>query len=304
MAMHVIVGEDDFLVERVRDIIIQRTEGNPTVESHHCAELTGSMVYGLVTPTLMREARVIVFAHGELARKEVMEAFIAVSADPVEEITIILMHSGGGKQKKLLTQLKKTTQVNEVKPVKPRDRMRWVMDEFRSHNARVTPDVAQAVLEGVGSDLRELAAAIAQLVSDNNGNVTVDSVRTMYQGVAEVSGFEIADLIVSGQTAKAVASTRRALQLGEPPVRLTSAIASNITAIACLYSMRGTGVQVPGMPPWKADKLAKVARRWSEDSIARAVVILAELEEATKGWGNPEYSVEFAVRRLSELARQ
>ena len=153
------------------------------------------MVYGLVTPTLMREARVIVFAHGELARKEVMEAFIAVSADPVEEITIILMHSGGGKQKKLLTQLKKTTQVNEVKPVKPRDRMRWVMDEFRSHNARVTPDVAQAVLEGVGSDLRELAAAIEQLVSDNNGNVTVDSVRTMYQGVAEVSGFEIADLI-------------------------------------------------------------------------------------------------------------
>ena len=64
--MHVIVGEDEFLVERVRDVIIQRTEGNPTVETHHCAELTGPMVYGLVTPTLMQEARVIVFTHGEL----------------------------------------------------------------------------------------------------------------------------------------------------------------------------------------------------------------------------------------------
>ena len=302
--MHVIVGEDEFLVERVRDVIIQRTEGNPTVETHHCAELTGPMVYGLVTPTLMQEARVIVFTHGELAKKEVMEAFIEVSKDPVPEITIILMHTGGGKHKKLLNQLKNTTTVKDLKPVKPRDRMRWVMDEFRSHNARVTADVAQAVLEGVGSDLRELAAAIAQLVADNRGVVTVDAVRTMYQGVAEVSGFEIADLVVSGQTAKAVASTRRALQLGEPPVRLTSAIASNITAIACLYSMRGSSVQVPGMPPWKADKLAKIARRWSEESISRAVVIIAQLEEATKGWGDPEYSVEYAVRTLSELARR
>ena len=67
-----------------------------------------------------------------------------------------------------------------------------------------------AVLEGVGSDLRELASAISQLVSDTGGNVTREAVQNYYVGVAEVANWDIADAAVAGRVEAAVSTCRRA----------------------------------------------------------------------------------------------
>ena len=50
--------------------------------------------------------------------------------------------------------------------------------------------------------------------------------------MAEVSGFDIADLACNGETQRAIASTRRALQLGIDPIVLAAALGGNIAAIA------------------------------------------------------------------------
>ena len=47
-----------------------------------------------------------------------------------------------------------------------------------------------------------------------------------------------------------------------------------------------------------------VARRWSEDNVNKAVILMAELDAAVKGQGGDEdFAIEAAVRRVAELAR-
>ncbi|MCQ9353236.1 DNA polymerase III subunit delta [Corynebacterium sp. 153RC1] len=309
--VHLIVGENEFLAERAREAVVAqvRAEQSPdvVVSTLRAGDVTEHELIDLFSPSLFGEDRLVVLTNTEDAGKEPAALILDAAMNPAPGITLIISHSGGGRQKQLATKLRKIATVHEVANLKPSERPRWVTDEFRRHGVRVTPDVVQAVLEGVGSDLRELASAISQLVADNAGNVTEAAVREYYVGVAEVSGFDIADLACSGQTQRAVASTRRALQLGTSPVALAAALSMKVSAIARLYSTMRVDAHALagqlGMAPFVVEKTAKIARRWSSSAVSEAVIVMADLDATVKGQGgDPEYAIEQAVARISQLA--
>ncbi|MCQ9343206.1 DNA polymerase III subunit delta [Corynebacterium sp. 76QC2CO] len=309
--VHLIVGENEFLAERAREAVVAqvRAEQSPdvVVSTLRAGDVTEHELIDLFSPSLFGEDRLVVLTNTEDAGKEPAALILDAAMNPAPGITLIISHSGGGRQKQLATKLRKIATVHEVANLKPSERPRWVTDEFRRHGVRVTPDVVQAVLEGVGSDLRELASAISQLVADNAGNVTEAAVREYYIGVAEVSGFDIADLACSGQTQRAVASTRRALQLGTSPVALAAALSMKVSAIARLYSTMRVDAHALagqlGMAPFVVEKTAKIARRWSSSAVSEAVIVMADLDATVKGQGgDPEYAIEQAVARISQLA--
>lgn len=312
--VHLIEGTEEFLAERARNAIIaQAREQSPDgaampVTTMRAGEITGSELLELLSPSLFGEDRVIVLTNTDEAGKEPAELLLKAALDPAPGIVLIIMHSGGGRTKQLVPKFRKVaSQVHEVPEMKDRERPRWATGEFRSHGVQVTPDVVQALLEGVGSDLRELASAISQLVADTGGNVTAGSVREYYSGVAEVSGFDIADLAVTGQTSKAVASTRRALQLGTSPVALAAALSSKVGAIARLYNSRGSDSRrlagILGMHPFVVEKTIKVAQKWNGGAVSDAVIVVAELDAAVKGQGGDQaFEIEAAVRKIAELA--
>ena len=180
---------------------------------------------------------------------------------------------------------------------------------FRSaHGIRPTPDVVDALLSGVGSDLRALAAAISQLVADTGGNVTRQTVQRYYAGVAEVENWDIADAAVAGRAGEAIATCRRALQLGAEPVGIAAALANKVGVIARLYTARGDKFSLAkqsGLHPYVAEKTAPIARRWSGDNISKAVIIVSDLDGQVKSLGRDgaDYAVEAAVRQIAQLAR-
>ena len=142
-------------------------------------------------------------------------------------------------------------------------------------------EMVQALLDGVGSDLRELASAISQLVFDTGGKVTREAVHAYYVGVAEVANWDIADAAVAGRVEAAVSTCRRALQLGASPVAIASALANKVGNIARLYSARGDQYSLAsqtGMAPYAVKLTQPVARRWSGENITKAVILMAELK--------------------------
>ena len=61
---------------------------------------------------------------------------------------------------------------------------------------------ASALVDAVGHDLRALAAAVAQLLSDGEGGpITVDQVRRYFGGRSEVTSFAVADAALAGAPA-------------------------------------------------------------------------------------------------------
>ena len=212
--VHLVLGEDEFLAERATKQIVAEAGDGVEVTTLKAGEVSEGEIAMATSPSLFAEDRVVVFEHTELAGKEPTEVLLRACVDPAPGITLVVQHTGGGRQKAMVKKFAKVAQVHTVDPLKEGERRTWLAQEFRSHGVRPTPDVAAAVLESVGSDLRELASAVSQLVSDTEGELTVEAVRAYYVGVAEVAGFDIADQAVAGRADRALASTRRALQLG------------------------------------------------------------------------------------------
>lgn len=304
--VHLVLGEDDFLAERATKAIVAQAGEGVEVTTLRAGDVSEGEIAMATSPSLFAEDRVVVVKHAELAGKEPTEILLQACVNPAPGITLIVEHTGGGRQKAMVKKFAKVAEVHKADALKDNERRSWLMEEFRSHGVRPTPDVAAAVLESVGSDLRELASAVSQLVSDTEGELTVESVRAYYVGVAEVAGFDIADQAVAGRADRALASTRRALQLGTSPVSIAAALARKVGDIAKLHGVRGNPDQLArtvGMHPYVVKKTMQVARQWSGDAVSHAVIIVSDLDAEVKGQGgDPEFALENAVRRIAELA--
>ena len=304
--VHLVLGEDDFLAERATKALVAQAGEGVEVTTLRAGDVSEGEVAMATSPSLFAEDRVVVVKHAELAGKEPTEILLQACVNPAPGITLVVEHTGGGRQKAMVKKFAKVAEVHKADPLKDNERRSWLMEEFRSHGVRPTPDVAAAVLESVGSDLRELASAVSQLVSDTEGELTVEAVRAYYVGVAEVAGFDIAGQAVAGRADRALASTRRALQLGTSPVSIAAALARKVGDIAKLHGVRGNPDQLArtvGMHPYVAKKTMQVARQWSGDAVSHAVIIVSDLDAEVKGQGgDPEFALENAVRRIAELA--
>jgi DNA polymerase-3 subunit delta len=188
---------------------------------------------------------------------------------------------------------------------KPAERADFVRREFRALKVKVGDDAVTAVLDAVGSDIRELAAVCSQLVADTDGAVDAAAVRRYHSGKAEVKGFDIADKAVSGDVAGAAEALRWAMMSGEPHVVLADALAEAVHAIARIGPLRGSPRDLAGelgMHWFRVEKAQKQARRWSRGSIAEAMRLVAALNADVKGAAaDADYALEATVRKVAEL---
>jgi DNA polymerase-3 subunit delta len=197
----------------------------------------------------------------------------------------------------------KALEIGCTKLTRPDERAEFVRWEVRRAGGRISPDAVSVLLDAVGSDLRELAAVSAQLVSDSGGEVSVELVRAYHRGRAEVSGFAVADLAVVGRSGPALEALRFALSVGVPHVVIADALADGVRSIARV-SAAGRGDQYAiakklGMPPWKVKRASSQARGWSEDGLREAFNVVALLNADVKGEAvDPSYALELAIRRL------
>jgi DNA polymerase-3 subunit delta len=163
-------------------------------------------------------------------------------------------------------------------------------------------------VDAIGSDLRELASAVSQLVADVEGTIDEAVVGRYYTGRAEASSFEVADRAVEGRAAEALEALRWSLSTGVAPVLITSALAQGVRAIGKLSSARGGRsadlARELGMPPWKIDRVRQQMRGWTPDGVAVALRAVAEADAGVKvGGDDPEYALEKAVVTIARAAR-
>lgn len=317
--VHLIVGDDEFLAERARrsiqKAVAEETGEQPELKILRAAEVTEWELIEATSPSLFGETRVIVIADTERVGSALIKLIVDAAKDPAPGMTMVINFATSRKNLKnrkkppeLMAKLQKLARVHEVFSLYDNEVKPWATREFAAHGIRPTPDVVDALLSGVGSDLRALAAAISQLVADTGGNVTRQTVQQYYAGVAEVENWDIADAAVAGRAGEAIATCRRALQLGAEPVGIAAALANKVGVIARLYTARGDKFSLAkqsGLHPYVAEKTAPIARRWSGDNISKAVIIVSDLDGQVKSLGRDgaDYAVEAAVRQIAQLAR-
>jgi DNA polymerase III subunit delta len=312
-ALHLVLGDEELLVERAVAGVLrsarQRTGADDVPVSRLRAGEVGIYELAeLLSPSLFADERVVVLEAAGEAGKAAAELIATAATDIPAGTEIVVVHSGGGRAKALASQLRALgAQVYPCARItKAGERADFVRKEFRSLRVKVNDDTVTALLEAVGSDLRELASACSQLVADTGGHVDVAAVRRYHSGKAEVKGFDIADKAVVGDVEGAVEALRWAMMRGEPHVVLADALAEAVHTIGRVGPLSGDPYRLAaevGMPPWRVQKAQKQARRWSRDMVATAMRLVAALNADVKGAAaNADYALEAAVRKVAELA--
>jgi len=307
-AVHLVVGEEELLVERaVATIAAHARDADPEAElrSFRATELTPLDLAESLGPSLFAEARVIVLLATHEAGKELTTAILTHAADLAEGIVLVAAHAGGPRNKPLVEGLRAAGAaiVRCDRLTRYEERAEFVRAEVRRIGGRIAPAAVGVLIEAVGSDLRELAAAASQLVADTGGTVDEPAVRRYHRGRAETSGFAVADKAVAGDRAGALEALRWALVLGVAPVLVADALADGLRTLA---KVAGAGRGDPhrlagalGMPPWKIRKAQSQVRDWHPESLAAAFAAAAEVNAEVKGVAaDPDYALERAVMRI------
>lgn len=308
-----VTGKEEYLSARtvasVRDAVRAHDADAEFAESA-ASELTLASLGEMAAPSLFSSIRCVLVRGIEDLPDESVDGLLDYCAAPVEDVALVLVHSGGPKGSGVLTRLRKLSAVTEVKSeeIKLKDMPAFVTAEAATHGARITPDAAVFLVQAVGSDLRSLAAAADQLANDYpDEQLTVERVQRYFGGRAEVKSFSVADAAFSGRRAVALEELRWALDSGTAPVLVTSAMAASARSLArYLGSPRGARegdlARDLGVPPWKVRTVRDQSRSWTPEAIASAVRAVAVADADIKGQAHDaSYTLERLVLTVAGL---
>ncbi|MEU8266497.1 DNA polymerase III subunit delta [Sphaerisporangium sp. NPDC049002] len=299
-----VLGDEELLADRaVSSVIAAARAGDPDAQVH---DLIGGKVEPgeltrLTSPSLFGDRAIVVFRSAQDLGKDAVAEVVTYAKRPSEDAVVVLVHPGGVKGKALVDGVKKAgaAVITVTKLTKAGERLDFIKAEMRNAGRSISAGAAQALLDAVGNDLRELAAACGQLAFDTPGKaVDETAVARYHRGRAEVSGFTVADKAVEGKLGEALEQLRWALATGVAPVLIVSALAGGVRSLAKVGSaprnLRGGQLASHvGMPPWKIDRVKRQLNGWGPEGIARAMQAVAVADEQVKGGGtDPAYALE------------
>lgn len=298
-----VTGKEEFLSERTVGLVraaVRGFDAEAELADAVGGDLTPASLGELSAPSLFSSIRCIVVRALENLPDESVDGLLDYAASPVEDVALVLVHGGGPKGSGVLAKLRKLPAVVEVRSeeIKPWDLPRFVVAEGRARGARIDGDAAAALVQAVGEDLRMLAGAVEQLVSDFPGAMIGETqIAHYFGGRAEVKNFEIADAVLAGRRLEAMEGVRWALDSGTSPVYLLSSIAGQLRTLANYVGGNRNAIN-----PYQLKKLPGVARGWSEGSLGTAIRAVAQADADLKGAaGDAAYTLERLVLTITGL---
>ncbi|QWW19046.1 DNA polymerase III subunit delta [Schaalia sp. 19OD2882] len=299
-------GSEGLLADRatakLRALALQ---ADPNVERTELGAATyqAGQLEVITSPSLFGEARLVTVPDLEALNEALQEDLLAYLVAPAPDVWLILRHPGGNARGKKVTDAvaKAGFPVIAAEPLKKdADKLDLLRADAKERGRALDNDAAQMLVEALGEDVRSMAAALAQLMDDVEGRITVEHVRTYHGGRVEAKGFDVADAAIAGQSARALTLLRHSLATGTDPVPLVAALAMKVRQLA-KASICGSA-QAAGMSPWLFDKVRRDLRGWDDTSLAAAVEAVALADEEVKGLSkDPHRAIEKAVITVCRL---
>ena len=308
MGLVLIQGSESLLADRAISQVISQYP-NAQVSNLYADEIEVGIITDNLAPSLFGDQRVVVIRDAQDLSAECSDELISYLENQDENLILVFWHKGGVKGKGLVDKVKKLNpqriSVEAIK--KDSEKSEFIRNEFNSYSRKITSEAIQALIDSLGSDMRELAAACSQLASDVALQKIIDEVDVAkyQQGRVESTGFDVADAVVDGNTAEALIALRNALATGTDPVLIVSALAASFRTLAKVSgSSRGSNsyelASSLALAPWQIEKARKQLTGWSQNGLAKAVIAIAAVDADIKGAASdPKYALERAVMTVS-----
>ena len=311
MSIYLLLGPESALADRaLGKLLTHLKEESTEITTIFAADAIVGDIADALAPSLFSEKRALVLRDLQDLDIDVQDEVSRYLEDVDPTITVVFLHKGGVKGKALLDRIKKAKPeillCDTLK--KESEKQDFARNIFLDIGRKATPGAIAALVNAVGTDLRELSAACTQIASDTSGVIDETMIDKFHQGRIETTGFDVADAALGGDISQALLALRSAIATGTDPVMVTSAIASGLRAIAKVSSANRGAKSFElaaslGMAPWQIDKARRQLSGWTPRGLADAVGAIALADAQVKGAGvDPIYALERALMDIA-LAR-
>lgn len=306
-----LLGGEDFLAGRALSRVVAGARAvDPSVERREVDAQEPDAVGDLQTalsPSLFGEPAVVVVTGLSEASATFVAALLAGIEDLAPDMWVVVRHPG--TRNKVLDQLRAAQVPGGVMEVacgavkRGADTRNLLVTEARAAGRRLTNDGADALVQAIGSNVALLVGALEQLLADNPEDpIDHEAVTSTFAGVAEVSGFQLADAVWEGHALLALQRLRWGLSsntiTGPGAVgSLASGLRSMVRVAGAPRGMSKDDVaRTTGVPSFKVPALRAAADSWEPAQLADAAVRLAAADAQVKGGVRPGESLEPAQK--------
>ena len=287
MTIHLLWGEDDFLLREEAMALV----GELRPREVDAVDWQGGELSDLMTPSLFGEGRALVISGAkDLPPPGLAELGSYLRAPDPEAILVISCRVG--ERAKVPAALQKLVDpVGEVRHVEisRKDLPAWLIARARDSDIALTPGGANALVEIVGTDPAQLAAAIEQVSAAYPAErVGPELVHRQFRGLGDQKSWDLCDRAFGKDLPGAIRSLRAIEEAGDDPLMVLGAMAARLRDLIRVRALpermapaqlaREAGLRFD----WQARRYRQQANNFSMDSLVRFQGKIAEADRALK----------------------
>lgn len=301
-AVYLVLGES-FLSEEALDRIRTDEGTDHLSEDSFAADVeVATLMSALDTPTLLGGRRLVVVHGAQELKKEHVEAIERYVASPSPHAVLALIASGRTKLEPIV---KQHGTVLSLDAPKGRRLVGWIRQRALEYKLKIDDRAAWALIDSVGNELRDLDGALSQLLTGygEGAKLGVNEIRQMFSRLADERVYAFTDAVGDRRLPQAMTALRRLLDQGDEPLMIFGALTGQVRRMlrARKYADQGAKAvgDALGLPGWRAERLQKQARSYTEEELVSAMTVLADTDIEIKGGDlPPEAALETAVTRI------
>jgi DNA polymerase III subunit delta len=249
---------------------------------------------------------------GEEQREEAVERLVAYLEDPAPFTVLVIEAEKLDMRMQLGKKLSELALVVEVGVgERPEERIGAAIDLAKTlakeRGVEFEKGAAEDLAEFVSGDLMRLKTEVEKLTAYTAQRKTIkrEDVSALVISSKTTTIWEVADLIATGQSRKALEFIERLLREGEEPVMMVGALAWMYRKLIEASELRGAmngwqAARALGMRPEQAELALQCARRIPKERLLDGLQAVEEADGRLKGGAHDDQAtMEFLVWRLS-----
>lgn len=278
---------DRYLSERWRTFVLENPDAERRVVDVALDNSFGELSDAL-SPGLFGEVIFLVVDNIELASDEIQQFFLNRWAEDDRPMALAVQRTFV-KGRGFVDKLKKQNQSVAFEKVKGKGFNDFILNECKEAKRKIEPEAVSLLRNAVGDDLRQLAAAISQILVDVEGNpITAKSLSVYFDGFAQVPPYQIVDYVFGRKPLESLMSLRWALE-SDPnigPAIIATAMNTIRSLVAIANAPAGLSeaeiASLASVPVWKVRTIREQLRRWRPSELADASLLLTHVDASLK----------------------
>lgn len=295
-----ILAGDEFLAAEALAALREEAAGARFAAEEVSPDDPQSLAYAIETLSLTDSGRFVIVRGAQDLPAEAHRLLQSWIEAPPPGVSLVLVASGAGAAK--LAKIFPQDAILRAEGVPPWKAPEWVVRRFRERGRRCASEGATALVDAVGTDLRDLAAAVERLVETTQGIVDADVVTAEFQGI-ESHVYQFVDAVFDRDRPQALRRLRALVEHGENPIGIVAALARQLRIIALVSGDRRPAgviakeIGLKGEGPVR--RALRQARGFSAEDVRRAYRMLADADLALKSEEDDPLVLELVVDEIA-----